>query len=83
MLEKRIEYQHTVLADGQVEVRRDEQIWENGVFLSHAYHRHVIHPGQDLSQEDIRGKIIAMAIYTPEFVTAWKTSEEKQHPRTP
>lgn len=75
MLEKRIEYQHEVLVDGQIQVRRDDQIWEDGIFLSHSYHRHVIHPGQDTSQENDRCRAIATAVHTPEVITAFREAE--------
>lgn len=78
-LEKRIEYRHEVLPDGHIQVRRDDQIWEDGVFLSHAYHRHVLHPGQDTSQEDPETQRIAAVVHTPEVVVAfWEAERLRQ-----
>ncbi len=79
-LEKRIQYDQHSRADGQIEIRRDDQIWEDGVFLSHSYHRHVLHPGQDFSQEDVQTKRIAQAIHTPEVVAAFWEAERLSHP---
>ncbi len=73
-LEKRIEYEQTVKR-GFIEVRRDDQIWEDGVFLSHSYHRHVMHPGQDMSQEDPETQRIATAIHTPKVIAEWEAKE--------
>ncbi len=78
MLEKRIEYEQ-VVKRGYIEVRRDDQIWEDGVFLSHSYHRHVLHPGQDTSREDPETRRIAAAIHTPEVITAfWEAERLRQ-----
>ncbi len=74
-LEKRVEYQHEVLADGHIQVRKDTQIWEDGVFLSHSYHRHVLRPGQDTSNEDELGKAIAALVHTPELVANFLAAE--------
>ncbi len=79
MLEKRTEYDHHVKPDGHIDVRRDDQIWEDGVFLAHAYHNHVLHPGQDTSQEDEQGKRIAGAVHTPEVIAAfWEAERLRQ-----
>ena len=75
MLEKRTEYYHTIYPDGQIQVKRDDQIWENGTMISHVYHRHVVFPGADLAEEDDRCKIIAGAIYTPSIINAYREAE--------
>jgi len=38
-----------VLLDGQIQVRRADRIFRNGVEVSHIFHRHVVAPGDDLS----------------------------------
>ena len=78
-LEKRVEYEHHVKANGYIEIRRDDQIWEDGVFLSHAYHRHVLHPGQDVSHEDDQCKRITAAVWTTEVVADfWEAERRRQ-----
>jgi len=76
-LEKRVEYQYEVKADGQIQVRRDEQIWENGVFLSHTYHRRVFIPGEPI-EGDQRLKDIARVVHTPKVVTDYWEAERKR-----
>ena len=49
----------TVLADGQLEVRKDTVIERDGVEISRTYHRHVVEPGDDLDAEDSRVKAVA------------------------
>ena len=43
-----------VLPDGQIQVRRADRIFRDGVEISKSYHRHVVSPGDDLSKEDQR-----------------------------
>ncbi len=74
-LEKRTEYTHTIKANGNIDVQQDDQIWEDDVFIAHAFYRHVLHPGEDTSQEDERGKIIAAAVHTPKVIAAWERAE--------
>jgi len=78
-LEKRTEYEYMIKPAGYIEVRRDDQVWEDGVFLAHTYHHHVIHPGQDTSQEEERGKLIAAVVHTPEVVADfWEAERLRQ-----
>ena len=77
-LEKRIELEYTVKR-GFIEVTQDSQIWENGVFLSHSLHIHVLHPGKDTSQETPETQRIAAAVHTPEVVaTFWEAERQRQ-----
>ena len=41
-----------VLPMGQIQVRTDTIIERDGVELSKSYHRHVVEPGRDCSNED-------------------------------
>ena len=77
-LEERIVYDHHVRPDGQIEVRQDTQIWKDGKFLAHNYHRHVLHPGADISQEDEQGKRIAKAVHTPDVIEKWNAAKRAQ-----
>lgn len=74
-LEKRTSYDQRVLPDGHIEVRRDDQIWEDGVFVAHSYHRHVLHPGASLDNEDARTTAIAQVVHTPEVIAAFWEAE--------
>ena len=61
-----------VLEMGQVQVRTATRVLEDGVALSSAFHRHVLVPGDDLSEQDAKVSAIATATWTPEVVTAWE-----------
>ena len=43
--------------------------------ISGTYHRHVIAPGQDYSQEDARVQAICAAMHTPEVVAAYQDAQ--------
>lgn len=55
---------------GHVQVRTATRIVENGATLSQSYHRHIIAPGDDYSQEDRRVQAICAATHTPEVIAA-------------
>ena len=78
MLEKQTVYTQEVLEDSQIQVRRDDQIWEDGVFLAHDYHRHVVYPGKNVDNEDEQTKRIAQAIHTPAVVSKFQAEERKR-----
>lgn len=80
MLSKKVSYDHQVLEDGQIQIRRITRIMEDGQELSKAYHRHCVDPTSDLSKEDDRTKLITGVLYTPaftdEFVLKRRLQEE-------
>ena len=61
-----------VLEMGQVQVRTATRVLEDGAVLSSSFHRHVLVPGDDLSEQDARVSAIATATWTPEVVTAYE-----------
>jgi len=61
-----------VLESGQVQVRTATRVLEDGAVLSSAFHRHVLHPGQDLTDQDPKVSAIANAVWTDEVVTAYE-----------
>jgi urease accessory protein UreE len=65
-----------VLLLGQIQVRRRDQILKDGVEVAATYHRHVLNPGDDLSNEDSRVVAIAEATWTPEVIAAYQASLE-------
>lgn len=63
-----------VVENGCVQVRTKTAIMEDGVQISGTYHRHVIAPGDDYSQEDTRVKAICKATHTPAVIAAYKAA---------
>ena len=64
-----------VLADGQIQVRKANRVFRDGVEISKSYHRHVVSPGDDLALEDPRVAEIGAVVHTEEVIAAFK---EKQ-----
>jgi len=59
------------LENGTIQVRTATRVLEDGAVLSSAFHRHVLHPGQDLTDQDPKVVAIANAVWTDEVVTAY------------
>ena len=78
MLSKKVSYDHQVLEDGQIQIRRITRIMEDGQELSKVYHRHCVDPISDLSQEDDRTKLITGVLYTPVFVSEFVEKKRLQ-----
>ena len=63
-----------VLLNGCIQVRRRDQILKDGVEVASTFHRHVISPGDDISNEDDRVAAIANVTWTGEVVEAYRAS---------
>lgn len=59
-----------------VQVRTATRILDDGVAVSSSFHRHVVAPGDDYSQEDPKVQAICSAIQTPEVVAKYKESQQ-------
>lgn len=65
-----------VLENGCVQVRTSTRIVEDGNVISTSYHRHVVSPGDDYSNEDARVQAICAATHTPEVIEAFKALQQ-------
>ena len=63
-----------VLLNGCIQVRRRDQILKNGVEIASTFHRHIITPGDDVSNEDDRVAAVATTLWTEEVVAAYQAS---------
>jgi hypothetical protein len=61
-----------VLEMGQIQVRTATVIDEDGVELSRKFHRHVLEPGADLTEQTERVTGIANATWTAQVVSDWE-----------
>jgi hypothetical protein len=66
-----------ILEDGQVQVRRATRIFKDNVFVSQAFHRHVIEPGTDVSKEDKKIRDICGVLHTKEVVDKYIADKAK------
>ena len=66
------------LENGTIQVRTAIRIDEDGTVLSSSFHRHVLTPGQDLTDQDPKVVAIANAIWTDEVVSAYEAQMAEQ-----
>lgn len=59
------EYKH-------VQCRHARVIYDDGVEISRAFHRHVIAPGDDVSGEPAEVQAICSAVHTAEVIAAYQ-----------
>ena len=69
--------QITILEDGQMQIREATRIMEDGVMLSQSYHRKVITPDQDISEEHPRVQAAASAMWTDDVKTSFLASKQE------
>ena len=73
-------YQIEVLADGQMQVRKATRVYRDGVEISKTYHRHVLSPGADVTEEVERVKDISKAVWTEDTIKKYKDKQKKNEP---
>lgn len=77
MLEKIVVVdQIEVVENGCVQVRTATKIMDDGKEINRSFHRHVVVPGQDYSQENDRVKAICQVTHIPEVIAAYQAMLE-------
>jgi hypothetical protein len=69
-----------VLESGVVQVRTATKIMDDGVEVNRTFHRHVVVPGDDYSQEDAKVQAICAAVQTPDVIAAYEAAVEAAKP---
>ena len=64
-----------VLENGSVQVRTKTAVMEDGKQISGTFHRHVVAPGDDYSQEDARVQAICAATHTAEVCAEYQAMQ--------
>lgn len=67
-----------VAGNGCVQVRTRITIVEDGKQGTGSFHRHMVEPGDDYSNEDGRVQTICAATHTPEVIEAYKAATAAQ-----
>ena len=67
-----------VLENGTIQVRCATRVLEDGEVLSSSFHRHVLAPNDDLTDEDPKVVAIANATWTPEVISAYEAMVAEQ-----
>jgi len=70
-----------ILEDGQIQVRTDTVIEEDGIELSRTYHREVLTPGQSLAGKPDEVSRVANAEWIPDVVNKFKAAEAARNAR--
>jgi len=74
LIEKQIVDLVELVQSNHIQVRTATIIERDGVEISKSFHRHVIAPGDDVSNEDTKVQAIANAIWTAEVIAAYQAS---------
>jgi len=64
-----------VIENGCIQVRTKTAVKEDGVEISSKFHRHVVMPGADVTDEDAKVQAIAASIHTAEVVEAYRLAQ--------
>jgi hypothetical protein len=67
-----------VIESGVVQVRTKTAIKEDGIEISSKFHRHVVVPGADYSNEDARVQAICAATHKAAVVSAYQAAQAAQ-----
>ena len=74
LTEKTIIDKIEVVETNAIQVRTATIIEKDGVEIAKTYHRHVVSPGDDVSNEDPKVQAVANAIWTEEVIAAYRAS---------
>jgi hypothetical protein len=74
LTEKTIIDKIEVIENNSIQVRTATIIEKDGTELTRTFHRHVLAPGADLTNEDPKVQAIANAIWTEEIIAAYSAS---------
>ena len=70
-----ISYQVEVLEDGQLQVRKATRVYKDGVEIGKTYHRHVLTPEADLTNEVKKVKDIAEVVWTEAVISDYEAKQ--------
>ena len=73
-----ISYQVEVLEDGQIQVRKATRVYKDGVEIGKTYHRHVLTPEADLTNEVKKVKDIAGVVWNEDVVKKFKEKKAER-----
>jgi len=72
LTEKTIIDKIEIIENNSIQVRTTTLIEKDGTELTRTFHRHVVAPGADLTNEDPKVQAIANAIWTEEIIAAYQ-----------
>jgi len=63
-----------IVGDHTIQVRTATIIEKDGVEISKSFYRHIVSPGDDVSNEDPKVQAIVNTIFTEEVIAAYQSS---------
>ena len=75
LIEKTIIDKIELVENNSIQVRTANIIEKDGTEITRTFHRHVKHPGDDVTNEDPKVQAIANAIWTAEVIAAYQASQ--------
>jgi len=63
-----------VVGDHTIQVRTATIIERDGTEISRTFNRHIVSPGNDVTNEDSKVQAIANALFTEEVIAAYRAS---------
>ena len=63
-----------LIESNHIQVRTANIIERDGVEITRTFHRHVLSPGDDVTNEDPKVQAIANAVWTEEVIAAYQAS---------
>ena len=74
LIEKKIIDKIELVENNSIQVRTANIIEKDGIEIARTFHRHVKHPGDNVTNEDPKVQAIANAIWTEEVIAAYRAS---------
>jgi hypothetical protein len=71
LTEKTIVDKIELLENNSIQVRTANVIDKDGLEISRTFHRHVLNPGDDISEQDPKVQAVANAIWTEEIIATY------------
>ena len=78
LTEKTIIDKIELIENNSIQVRTATVIEKDGTELTRTFHRHVVAPGADITNEDPKVQAIANTIWTEEIIAAYQASLNTQ-----
>jgi hypothetical protein len=74
LIEKQIVDLVELVQSNHIQVRTANIIEKDGTEIARTFHRHVLAPGDDLTNQDPKVQAIANAVWTEEVIAAYQAS---------
>jgi len=74
LIEKQIVDLVELVESNHIQVRTANIIEKDGIEIARTFHRHVLSPGDDVTNQDPKVQAIANAVWTEEVIAAYQAS---------